>query len=462
MTERARVRFAFLIFSVAVLGACTLGPRYVRPAAPAPARWQDAEPSPDAVANLSWWHLLNDEELRGLVKIALAENRDALLAAAAIEEFRARVGISQADLYPSINLTGEAGRVRPGLDGTRDSASFAARGGLSWEIDVWGRIRRSNEAARAELLAREENRRAVVLTLVGDVASGYFLLLGADRELDISRRTLASRNETLRLSRSRFSSGLTSELDVRQFQAQAASAVQSVARLEREQRQKEDALSVLLGRSPYRLPRGHALEAQTVPPDVPPGLPSALLERRPDVLAAERALAAATARIGVAQAARLPSFSLTGLLGVQSAELSSLLDSPSRLYQLLGTVAAPIFNAGRLKNQVRVAQAQAVAARLSWEKTVLVALKEVEDGLIAQSTWRREVAAASEQTEALRAAARLASVRYENGVSSYLEVLDADRSLFAAELALSQTESQRLVASVRLFQALGGGWPVSP
>jgi multidrug efflux system outer membrane protein len=203
MTTRVKARSAALVVAAAALGACTLGPTYVRPAAPAPAKWQDAPPSPEAVANLSWWDLLKDEDLRRLVEIALTENRDALLAAAAVDEFRARLGIARADLYPSIDLHGEAGRVRPGLDGTRDSASFTARGALSWEIDVWGKIRRSTEAARAELLAREETRRAVVLSVVGDVASGYFLLLGADRELDISRRTLASRNETLRLSRSR-------------------------------------------------------------------------------------------------------------------------------------------------------------------------------------------------------------------------------------------------------------------
>lgn len=457
MTMRVRG----LLLMTAALTACTLGPSYQRPPAPVPTEWLDAPPAPQTVVELTWWDLLGDEELRRLIEVALAENRDALLAVASIDEFRARLGIAQSDLYPTIDLNGEVGRVRPGLDGTTGSGSFAVKGLLSWELDVWGKIRRSTEAARAELLSREENRRAVLLSLVANVATGYFDLLDSDRALEIARRTLASRRETLRLARTRYESGLTSELDVRQFQAQAAGAAQTVAQLEREQRQEENALSVLLGRSPYRVPRGRPLEAQPVPPDVPAGLPSTLLERRPDVLLAERRLEAATARIGVAEASRLPSFSLTGLLGFQSAELSSLLDSPSRIHQLLGGVTAPIFNAGRLRDRVRVARAQAVQARLEYERTVLVALQEVQDGLIAQKTWKDEVAAAREQTEALRAAAHLAAVRYQNGVSSYLEVLDADRSLFAAELALSEAESRRLVAAVQLFRALGGGWPAS-
>lgn len=458
------MRTLLLVLSATtLLAGCALGPDYKRPSLVLPPEWQTEPAGQEMIANLAWWDLLKDEELRRLIEIALAENKDVQIAVASIDEFRARLGIARSDLYPTIDLSGQAGRVRQsGPAGAVSSDTYGANATLTWEIDFWGRIRRSTEAARAELLAQEENCRAVILSLVGSVATGYFQLRGLDLQLDIARRTLESRQETYRLAQRRFERGLLSGLDARQFEAQVGDAAQSVAQLERAGKQLENALSVLLGQNPRSLPRGRSLTDQPIPPDIPAGLPSALLERRPDILLAEQQLHAATARIGVAKAARLPSFSLTGLLGFQSDELSDLLEGSSRIEELLGGVALPVFNAGRLSEQVEVARAQAVQARLGYEKTILVALQEVEDGLIAVRTSRDEVAAARQQAEALRAGARLARSRYTGGVSSYLEVLDADRSLFSAELALARAESLRLVSFVQLFKALGGGWPATP
>lgn len=459
------MRGGLLSLSLAVsLAGCVVGPNYMRPPVVLPTAWQTPPAPADAIANLAWWDLLQDEELRKLVEIALAENKDVQIAVARIDEVRARLGIARSDLYPTIDLSGQAGQVRqPGPSGDAVSSdTFGASAALSWEIDFWGRIRRGSEAAGADLLAQEENRRAIILSLVSGVATSYFQLRQADLQLDTARRTLESRQETYRLASIRLESGLTSELDAKQFEAQMADAAQAVAQLERADRQIENALSVLLGRNPQNIPRGRSLTEQPVPPDIPAGLPSTLLERRPDILLAESELHAATARIGAAQAARLPSFSLTGLLGFQSTDLSALLNGSSRIDQLVGGVAQPVFNAGRLKKQVEVARAQAVQARVSYEKTILVALQEVEDGLVAVRTSRDEVAAARQQAEALRVAAHLARRRYASGLSSYLEVLDAERSLFSAELALARAQSLRLVSSVELFKALGGGWLPTP
>ncbi|MGH8592164.1 MAG: efflux transporter outer membrane subunit, partial [Gammaproteobacteria bacterium] len=352
----------------------------------------------ESIANLPWWQLLRDDELQKLVRISLQENKDLHQALASIDEFEARLAIARMDFAPQVSGTANApafGRMTAtSIPGFPTPSSYYIQGDLSWEIDIWGRVRRANEAARAELLAQEENRRAVVLTLVSGVAQAYFDLRQLDMQLDIARYTLQSWEESVRIARARLRQGLIPKLDADQFEAERANAAARMAELERQMVQKEDELSVLLGRNPTRIPRGRALTEQMLLPAVPAGLPSELLERRPDILQAEQQLSAATARIGVAQAERFPKITLTGLLGVASPQLSAL---GSGAFGSAGlALAAPLFNAQALGFQRQVAEAQARQALAQYEQTVLVAFREVEDALVAVRTAR-------EQTEAQEA-----------------------------------------------------------
>ncbi|HNA48843.1 MAG TPA: efflux transporter outer membrane subunit, partial [Nitrospira sp.] len=335
-------------------------------------------------------------------------------------------------------------------------------------IDIWGRIRRSNEAARGDLLSREENRRAIVLQLVSGVAEAYFDLLQFDMQLDIARRTLKSWEESVRIAQARLRQGMISKLDADQFEAERANAAAKAAEFERQKVQKENQLSVLLGRNPGRIARGYSLTEQVMPPDVPPGLPSELLQRRPDILQAEQDLAAATARIGMAKADRFPKLSITGILGVASPHLSRLVANETAFGVAGPGLAGPLLNAQILGFQQRAAEAQARQAVAQYEQSVLVAFKEVEDSLVAVRTVREQRAAQLQQVEALRSALSLANLRYKGGLANYLDVLIAQRNLFEAELALMGTHRLHLVSIVQLYKALGGGWtpegqlPVSP
>jgi multidrug efflux system outer membrane protein len=452
-----------------LLVSCAIGPDYKQPEVPKPDtfRMAGAEVELTSIANLPWWELLRDEELQKLIRVALQENKDLRQAVATIEEFEARLLVTRMDFAPQVIGTANApafGRMTTfSFPGFPNPFAYYVQGNLSWELDIWGRIRRSNEAARADLFAQEGNRRAVILRLVSGVAQAYFDLLQFDMQLDIARRTLKSWEESLKIAQARLRQGVISKLDADQFEAERANAAARAAELERQMVQKENELSVLLGRNPMAILRGRSLTEQVLPPQVPPGLPSELLQRRPDIVQAEQDFHAANARIGVAKGDRFPKLSLTGLLGVANPSLTKLLEAKGREDGVFGVAGAgltgPLFNAQILGFQQRAAEAQARQILAQYEQSILVAFREVEDALVAVRTAREQRDAQSEQVEALRSALRLANLRYKGGLANYLDVLIAQRNLFEAELALTGTHRLHLVSIVQLYKALGGGWP---
>ncbi len=453
-------RLAPVALWMLLLAACAMGPDYTRPGIPTPESFRMAGKEGESIANMPWWELLRDDELHTLIRIALEENKDLQRAVASVEEFQARLFIARTDFVPQISADANApafGRLKGArIPGFPTPFSYSGQGHLSWELDFWGRVRRENEAARADLLAQEENRRAVILQLVAGVAQAYFDLRQLDMQLDIARRTLQSWEESVKIAEARLRQGVVPKLDLDQFEAERANSAARTADLERQMVQKENELSVLLGRNPVKIPRGHALTEQVMPPEVPAGLPSQLLQRRPDILQSEQQLASATARVGVAKAQRFPQITLTGLLGVASPQLSSLGSSD---YAVAGLgLTGPILNAQTLGFQQQAAEAQAKQALAQYQQTVLVAFKEVEDALVAVRTAREQAQAQEAQVVALRSALHLADLRYKGGVSNYLDVLTARRSLFDAELSLAATRRLHLVSVVQLYKALGGGW----
>ncbi len=453
---------AILIVAVFCL-SCAVGPDYGRPPVPSYEEFRMAESAdPNSIANLGWWELLRDEELQRLIRIALEENRDLRRAVASVDEFQARALVAKMDFAPQLSNTTSTpafGRKAEfAFPGFPNPFNYYTQGNLAWEIDVWGRIRRSNEAAWGDLIAREWNRRAVILQLVSGVAEAYFDLLQFDMQLEIAKRTVSAWEESVRIGRARLRQGVINKLDVDQFEAERANAAARAAELERQMIQKENQISVLLGRSPRRIPRGRSLTEQVLPPEVPPGLPSELLKRRPDVVQAEQQFAAATARIGVAKAERFPKFSITGILGVASPQLRRLIADETYFAVVGPGLTAPLFNAQILGFQQEAVEAQARQTAAQYEQTILVAFKEVEDALVAVRTARQQREAQAEQVEALRSALRLANLRYKGGLANYLDVLIAQRNLFEAELALSGTHRLHLVSIVQLYKALGGGW----
>ncbi|ARO87286.1 transporter [Nitrosospira lacus] len=456
-----RIRILLLLPSI-LLTSCAMGPDYFRPPIDTAEKFRMAQTEGQSIANLPWWELLQDEELQRLINQALLENKDLKQAVASIEELQARLSIARMDFLPKMDINANApamgtlgGFLRPGFP---TPYSYFGQTTLNWELDIWGRLRRSNEAARADLMAREENRRAIVLTLVSSVAQSYFDLLQFDMQLDIARRALASWEESVAISRAQLRGGLISRLDLDQFEAERANAATRVAELERQMVQKENELSVLLGKNPVPIVRGHSLTEQLMPPEVPAGLPSELLQRRPDILQAEQTLAAATARIGMAKAARFPKLTITGFLGVASPALSRLLLSGSEFGVGGLGLAGPLLNAQSLGFDQRAAEAQARQVLAEYEQTILVAFKEVEDALVAIRTVNDQRKAQQEQVEALRSALHVADLRYKGGITSYVDVLLAKRNLFDAEFALTATRRFHLVSVVQLYKALGGGW----
>lgn len=453
-----------LVMGALFFAACAVGPDYSRPdlSTPASFRMAGAEKEAESFANLPWWDLLHDDALQGLIRTALKENKDLKRAVASVEEFQARLFIAKMDFAPKTDVTGNApsfGRKADFLfPGFPNPFNYYLQGNLSWELDIWGRIRRSNEAARGDLLAREEARRAVVLQLVSGVAESYFDLLQFDMQLDIAKRTLTSWEDSVKIAQARVRQGVITKIDADQFVAERANAAARVAELTRQMVQKENQLSVLLGRNPGPIARGRSLTEQVVPPDVPPGLPSELLQRRPDLVQAEQGLAAATARIGVAKSDRFPRLSITGILGVASPQLSRLVADETAFGVVGPSVAGPLLNAQILGFQQEAAEAQARELLAQYEQTILVAFREVEDALVAVKTAREQRAAQAEQVDALRSALQLASLRYKGGLANYLDVLVAQRNLFDAELALAGTHRLQLVSVVQLYKALGGGW----
>ncbi len=447
-----------------LLASCAMGPDYKRPDVQTEEKFRMAEAAKEAtsIANLPWWELLRDEELQKLVRIALEENKDLKRAVASVEEFQARAFVAKTDFAPQMSVSASSpafGRKSIFLfPGFASPFNYYTLGNLSWELDVWGRIRRSTEAARADLLSKEEGRRAVILQLVSGVAEAYFDLLQFDMQLDIANRTLRSWEESVRIAQARLKQGMTSKLDADQFEAERANAAARAAELERQMVQKENQLSVLLGRTPRRIPRGKSLTEQVMPPEVPPGLPSELLQRRPDIVQAEQELGAATARIGVAKAERFPKITITGILGVANPQLSQFITNESSFAAVGPGFSGPLLNAQVLGFQQKAFEAQARQALAHYEQTILVAFKEVEDALVAVTTARKQRQAQVQQVEALRSALHLANLRYKGGLANYLDVLIAQRNLFEAELSLTGTHRLHLVSIVQLYKALGGGW----
>jgi multidrug efflux system outer membrane protein len=448
-------RGLLLIASLA-LAACTVGPNYQRPPVTVPEQIYGAtEPATAAsLADTKWFELFSDPVLRGLIEEALRNGADMRIAAARVEEARARYGIAGAARYPDVDYQVRTGYGRVSGE---TGAALAANVGAGWELDLWGRIRRLNEAARAQYLASEEGRRAVQLALISEVAAAYFDLRELDAELDIARRTTEGFANTFDLFERRLRGGTASGLETTRAEALLANASAQIPLLEREIVATENQLNVLLGRVPGAIARGASLNEQPLPPSIPAGLPAALLLRRPDVRAAEQQLIAANANVGVAEAAFYPTLSLTGLLGVQSSDLSELFGE-GRTWSIQAGLLGPIFNAGRLRNQRRVALALFDETRVQYEQSVTNALADVSTSLVA---LQKLAIAERERERALRVnqeAVRLVNLRYESGLSAYFEVLDAMQQLFAAENALVRTRRDRLFALVQFYRALGGGW----
>jgi multidrug efflux system outer membrane protein len=454
----------YLALAVTVLGGCTLGPDYERPELETPPTYIQPVEQGESFANTPWWDLFHDEQLQVLIRLALEENQDLGIAIARIEEFRAILGVTRADQFPTVDITASGSRTDPSQNTLAGSISdgfndnYRLSGDVFFELDLFGRLRRSTEAARGELLAVEENRRSVTISLIANVASTYMLLRDLDAQLEIAQRTEVTRTDSLGIIEARFEKGTVPQVDVDQAEIELAVASAAVAAAERQVAQTEHALSLLIGRNPGPITRGLPLEQQAVPPDIPAGLPSELLQRRPDVLASEATLAAQTARIGVAEALRWPSISLTGSLGFESQELSTLTESGSDFWSFGGNILAPLFTAGAAGSRVDAEVARTEQALLAYEQTVQRAFAEVEDALVAVRTYRNEHEARVRQVTAARSAAFLSRARYDGGVTSYLEVLDSERSLFNAELSESQTMRLYINSVIELYKALGGGW----
>jgi len=464
------MRARLFLASALLAAGCTLGPDYQRPDVPVPEGWRMDTAEQESLANTPWWELFQDPELLRLIEIALAENQDLKIAVERIEEARAFYGFQRADLFPKVDLSAGASRVRvsenglPSLPGGTDNEDslFGVGATAFWELDFFGRIRRATEAELALFYAAEESRRAVVLALVADVARAYVELRDLDRRLEISLRTLESRREYVELARERFEGGLTSELDLRQAEAEMHRTESLVHDFGGLVTQKENELSALLGRNPGEVARGQALDQLGVPPAVPSGLPSELLERRPDVRQAEEQLVSASARIGEAKALLYPSIALTGAFGWESSELDDLLESPSQSWSIGANLLQPIFNSGQNRRRVEVAESQQRQALYAYERAVLLAFRDVEDALagLRQAGLRR--GSEGGRVLAERKVLELAELRYRGGVAAYLEVLDAQRSLFDAELSETVAQRDELVGLIQLYKALGGGWSEEP
>jgi multidrug efflux system outer membrane protein len=461
------VRCRALVSAALVLAGCTVGPSYRRPDIQAPPEFRgrapDAPVSEASVADIVWWELFGDETLLALIRTALVENYDLRIAAARVLDARAQVTIARSFQFPDVSGNASAPYVRvPGDRGPQAEETFSPLGTLDlfWEIDLWGRLRRATEASRADLLASADAQRFVVTTLISDVATAYFQLRGLDLELDIARRTLVSRQDSVRLVRLRYEGGVAALIDLRQAEVLLYTAAETIPDVERRIEQTENLIAFLLGQSPDATPRGRALPETLalVPPAVPAGLPSSLLERRPDIRQAESQLAAATARIGVAKADYFPRVLLTGSGGAGGLAINGNWFGPFGLFSIAPQVTLPIFNMGRIGAGVNSAEARAHEALVRYQQTIQQAFREVSDALV-EHRKRREFRVQQERlVESLRDAAQLSNIRYQGGVTSYLEVLDTERQLFDAELLLAQTQRDELVAVVRLYRALGGGW----
>jgi multidrug efflux system outer membrane protein len=460
-------KFLAVIGVAIVSSGCIVGPPYKKPAANVPGSYRGLAPDetgkPDSVSlgDQKWWEVFQDEQLRSLIRTALEQNYDVRIAGARILQAQAQLGITRADQFPTV-------AAGAGISDQRSAKSLflpafeTSTGQLNvsagWELDFWGKFRRATEAARANLLASESARQEVMLTLVANVSGAYFQLRALDLELEISKRTLASRRESLRLTTILADHGATSMLDVRQAEQLVFTAAAEIPALEQQIEQEENLISILAGKNPDTVVRGQALTEQTRPPAVPAGLPSSLLERRPDIREAEQQLIAANAQIGIAKAAYFPQISLSGTAGFQSAALTNLFSGPAGTWNFGASLAQPIFTAGRLRSNVRFAEAQQQATLLFYQQTIQGAFRNVSDALIAYRKSREFRSQEELLFQSAQDAARLSHMRYNGGVTGYLEVLTNETNAFAAELGLVQAQLNELLALVQVYQALGGGW----
>ena len=462
-TPTASRAFALVLVTSLFCTGCLVGPSYKRPPLSVPDGFRDEDPSSAAASlgNERWSQLFEDEVLQTLLRAALEHNDDVRMAAARILEAQAQLGITRADQFPSVSagvdVLGERPSVALGFPSTNIGA-FEIQGSAAWELDFWGKFRRATEAARADLLAGEWGRRAIVSTLVSQVSGAYFGLRALDLELEISKRTLTSRQQSLQLAQTRERGGVTSLVDVRQAEQLVYGAAGEIVTLEREIAQQENFLSLLTGSNPGTIARGRALTDQPLRDAIPAGLPSALLERRPDLLRAEQQLVAANARVGVARAAYFPQIALTGSGGFESTALGALFTATNVIWTAAAAATQPVFTAGRTRSQVAVAEARREEAVVAYQQTVRQSFREVSDALIGYRKLREFRAQQTLLVAAAQDARRLAEIRYEGGVTSYLEVLDADTRLFDGELGLARAELSELSALVELYRALGGGW----
>jgi multidrug efflux system outer membrane protein len=469
-----------LTAAIFFLGSCSVGPNYKRPAADVPAMYRGATaaPPPDASANApanagaannptaslgdeKWWDVFQDQELQNLIRTALKNNYDLRIAATRVLQARAQLGITRADQLPSLGVGGNITSIRNPTIGPIPSYELTngqLTANAAWNLDFWGKYRRATEAARAKLLANEWAQKAVMATLVADLASSYFQLRQLDLELEISRRTLSSRQDSLDLTKTLEQHGINSLLDVRQSEQLVYTAAAEVPDLERQIAQQENAISILLGKNPDDVPRGLKLTDEPHSPEVPVGLPSALLERRPDVREAEANLIAANAQIGVARAAYFPQISLTATAGYESSALTNLFSGPAGIWNMVGSFTQPIFEGGRLKSNVQLAEAQRDQLLLTYQQTIQGAFRDVSNALVAYRKYREFRIQQEHLVNSAQDAAHLSETRFKAGTADYLEVLTNETNSFSAELNLAQAQGNELTALVQLYQALGGGW----
>jgi len=458
-------KLVVLIIALTTITGCTVGPDYVRPEVDTPEDWRFKIEDAAGTVNTEWWEQFNDPVLDALINQALLNNKDVRIAAARVEEFAARVDITRAGFYPQIGYDGTASRGSISRDAasnlpagtSRINDSYMAALNVGWELDVWGRIRRATEAARAQLLATEEGRRTVILTLVTSVASSYINLRSLDQQLQIAIRTLDTRGKSVELFQIQFEGGVVSALEVAQIRSEYEQAAVRIPALERQIALQENALSILLGSNPGDITRGKTIDALVLP-QVPVGLPSELLARRPDIRQAEQGLIAANAQIGVARSQYFPTISLSGLFGYASTELSDLLQGSSKIWDIGAGALGPIFTGGRISGQVRASEAVQRQALVGYARTIQTAFREVDDALISSVKFREEQLAQGRRVGALQDYAHYAQIRYDEGQVSFIEVLDSERRLFDAELLLVQSKNDVYASLVGLYKAMGGGW----
>ena len=452
---------SYILFIVLALfiGSCMVGPKFQQPEVESPDNYIYST-NTDSIINLKWWELFGDEALRMLIDSALENNKDVKIAASRIQEAAFVVGYNRADLLPSFGYNGSVGRGNVEQSGAPTGEVgnfFSGVGNVYWELDFWGKYRRSTEAAKAELLASEYGMRSLQIELISGVAFLYFQLLDYKTRLDISKETLESRKASLDIIAERYDKGIIPEIDLNQAQIQEAIAAANIPYYERLVANTEHAMSVLIGENPQAI-ESNLLIDMVVPPEIPTGIPSGLLQRRPDVLVAEQLLKAQNAQIGVAQAMRFPAIGLTGMFGAASNDLSNLLTGDAVVWSIAGSITGPIFNFGKNKRRVEIERERTEQMLLEYEKTVLNAFADVEDALIGVNTVGRELEALERHLVAAENAAKLSRARYDGGVTSYLEVLETERSFFDSQLRTADAFQRLLNSYVMLYKVLGGGW----